>query len=154
MSKVESNAVLWWSYDFPHTILVYRVQFWETGTCYCAIWDIKHSTTSICNIRDIQFIMDVSVSMCYMAEIRINLWHVSDWRIFTHLHNACHQNAAQIQFYKNTHTRQEYLCSYVHSHGFVAHIHQTLQHQLFILSINFTCKYFHSWSIHQYLIEV
>jgi hypothetical protein len=127
VSEVERNAVLWWCYNFPHTILVSRVQFWETGTCYCAIRDVKHTTTGIYNMRSICIIMAVQTSMCYMVEVRCNVWKIfAHWRILTHLHNACHQNEVQIQFCKNTHNLQECLHSYVHSHDSAGHIHQIL----------------------------
>lgn len=116
MGEVECNAVLWWCYNFPYTIFVAGVDFWETRTYYGTIWNIKHSTTGICNMINALVVTDVPTTICYMAELRIYVWYILQWKILTYLHNACHQNEAQTQFYKNTHNLQECLHSCVHSH--------------------------------------
>jgi hypothetical protein len=84
VSEIECNAVLWWCYDFPHAILVSRVQFWETWTRYGAIRDIKYTTTGICNMRSICVMMAVQTPMCYMTEIMSGIWNILYTEEFSH----------------------------------------------------------------------
>jgi hypothetical protein len=76
MGEVECNAVLWWCYNFPYTIFVAGVDFWETRTYYGTIWNIKHSTTGICNMINALVVTDVPTTICYMAELRIYVWYI------------------------------------------------------------------------------